>query len=63
MIKYFCDFCQKELPNHPRNTIQAFKPCINKQDFKYEICDECFYEIYQYVENKRIEKQKDITND
>ena len=59
MIKYFCDFCGKELK---RGTPEAkglaigdkFGPSMEY----YDICKDCLDKIYEMIEDKKLRKEK-----
>ena len=59
MIKYFCDFCGKELK---RDNSEAKGLAIgNKYGASteyYDICKDCLDKIYKMIEDKRLREEK-----
>ena len=55
MIKYFCDFCGKELK---RNTSEAKGLAVGDKFGSsmeyYDICKDCLDKIYEMIEDKRL---------
>ena len=57
MIKYFCDFCGKEMLCDELKLIVINDP---KKDIKqyYDICKDCLDKIYEMIEDKRLGEEK-----
>ena len=59
MIKYFCDFCGKELN---RNNSEAKGLAIGDKYGSsteyYDICKDCLDKIYEMIEDKRLREEK-----
>ena len=59
MIKYFCDFCGKELK---RDTPEAKGLAIGSKYGSsmeyYDICKDCLDKIYEMIEDKRLGDKK-----
>ena len=59
MIKYFCDFCGKELK---RDTPEAKGLAIGDKFGSsmeyYDICKDCLDKIYEMIEDKRLREEK-----
>lgn len=59
MIKYFCDFCNKEIK---RNTSEAKGLAIGDKFGAsmeyYDICKDCLDKIYEMIEDKKLREEK-----
>ena len=59
MIKYFCDFCGKEIK---RNTPEAKGLAVGDKFGSsmeyYDICKDCLDKIYEMIEDKKLRKEK-----
>ena len=59
MIKYFCDFCGKELK---RNTSEAKRLAVGDKFGSsmeyYDICKDCLDKIYEMIEDKKLREEK-----
>ena len=59
MIKYFCDFCGKELK---RNTSEAKGLAVGDKFGSsmeyYDICKDCLDKIYKMIDNKELREEK-----
>lgn len=57
MIKYFCDFCGKEINEYAYTTYKASYVLSEHMVTEYHLCWSCCYDVANLIENKRIEKQ------
>ena len=59
MIKYFCDFCDKELK---RDTPEAKGLAVGNKFGSsveyYDICKDCLDKIYKMIDNKELREEK-----
>ena len=59
MIKYFCDFCGKELK---RTTSEAKGLAVGDKFGSsveyYDICKDCLDKIYEMIDNKELREEK-----
>lgn len=59
MIKYFCDFCNKEIK---RNTPEAKGLAVGNKFGSsveyYDICKDCLDKIYKMIDNKELREEK-----
>ena len=59
MIKYFCDFCGKELK---RDTPEAKGLAVGNKFGSsveyYDICKDCLDKIYEMIEDKKLREEK-----
>ena len=62
MIKHFCDFCGKDITAFTKQTIIKIGDRLATH-YEYEVCESCLDAVRSEIENIRIIKQKDITND
>ena len=65
MIKYFCDICEKEIPDYKAfNVIEFYDVTdsyVNRNpSYKYSCCEDCFDTILFKIDN--IPKSDDIRN-
>lgn len=59
MIRYFCDFCGKELK---RDTPEAKGLAVGDKYgdsiIYYDICKDCLDKIYEIIEGKKLREEK-----
>lgn len=59
MIKYFCDFCGKELKRDaPEAKGLAIGNKFGSSMEYYDICKDCLDKIYKMIDNKELREEK-----
>lgn len=59
MIKYFCDFCGKELNrSNSEATVLAIGDKYGSSTEYYDICKDCLDKIYKMIEDKKLREEK-----
>lgn len=59
MIKYFCDFCGKELKRDtPEAEVLAVGSKFGSSVEYYDICKDCLDKIYKMIDNKELREEK-----
>ena len=59
MIKYFCDFCDKEIKrNTSEATVIAIGDKFGTSTQYFDICKDCLDKIYEMIEDKKLREEK-----
>lgn len=59
MIKYFCDFCDKEIKRDaPEAKVLAVGGKYGSSMEYYDICKDCLDKIYEMIEDKKLREEK-----
>lgn len=63
MIKYFCDFCGKEIKrNTPEAKGFAVGDKFGASTQYFDICKDCLDKIYKMMEDKKLREDKNAQN-